>query len=164
MASRIYNEKPHSNGAHAGGSPSAPPMSPAPEGLPQHMGSTPVSTISMPHASMPSSAGATRAPFASPPSAPRSAPTNGHAGEYSDAPQKSVAPPQFAHWPPAGIPTQSQPTAFATSMPESAAVPGPLANPPVSSDSAAGISAFVAQIRQSHVPGRESWVERSGQR
>jgi cysteine desulfurase / selenocysteine lyase len=37
-----------------------------------------------------------------------------------------------------------------------------MTNPPVSSDSSAGISAFVAQIRQTHVPGRESWIEQSG--
>ena len=40
--------------------------------------------------------------------------------------------------------------------------PASMTNPPVSSDSSAGISAFVAQIRQTHVPGRESWIDKSG--
>jgi cysteine desulfurase/selenocysteine lyase len=144
MASRIYNEKPQADGVPAfGAAPPAPPsMQSVPEGIPQHMGSLPFSVASMPHA----------APFAPEPS-----------GSSSDAPQKTVAPPQFAHWPPVAVPTESTPKAFSPSLPEGAAAPGVMTNPPVSSDSSAGISAFVAQIRQTHVPGRESWVEKSGQ-
>lgn len=143
MASRIYNEKPQADGVPVfGAAPPAPPsMQSAPEGIPQHMGSLPFSVASIPHA----------APFAPEPSIPN-----------SDSPQKTVASPQFAHWPSVAMPTESTPKAFSPSSPEGAAAPGAMTNPPVFSDSSAGISAFVAQIRQTHVPGRESWIEKSG--
>src|SRR6185295_5644006 len=80
MASRIYNEKPQTDGVPAfSAAPPAPPsMQSVPEGIPQHMGSLPFSVASMPHA----------APFSPEPSA-----------ASADSPQKTVAPPQFAHWP-----------------------------------------------------------------
>ena len=81
----------------------------------------------------------------------------------ADAPQRAVAPPQFAHWPSPRLPTESAPKAFAPICPRVPRRRASLTNPPVSSDSSAGISAFVAQIRQTHVPGRESWLERSRQ-
>jgi cysteine desulfurase/selenocysteine lyase len=145
MASRIYNEKPQMDGVPSfSAAPPAPPsMQSVPEGIPQHMGSLPFSVASMPHA----------APFSPGPSA-----------ASADAPQTAVATPQFAHWPSMAVPTESTPKAFAPSGHEGAGVPGVMTNPPVSSDSSAGISAFVAQIRQTHVPGRESWIDKSGQR
>lgn len=116
-------------------------MPSTPESMPQHMGSSPTSVVAMPH-------GASAASAATIPGAP-SAPT-------------SPAGIPFAHWSPFGVPLDAAPASLAPSMPEGAAAPGVAANPPGSSDSsAAGISAFVAQIRQTHVPGRESWIDKS---
>ncbi len=145
MASRIYNEQPHATGAPAvEAMPSAPPMAPsAPGEIPQHMGSLPFSVASIPHA----------APVAPEPTA-----------IHAETPQSPVGLSPFANWPSMAIPTESTPKAFAPSIPEGASAPGVMTNPPVSSDSSAGISAFVAQIRQTHVPGRESWIEKSTQR
>src|SRR4051794_38424046 len=95
MASRIYNEKPQTDGVPsfraAPPTPPAPPsMQSVPEGIPQHMGSLPFSVNSIPHA----------APFSPGPSA-----------ASADAPQ----PPQFGHWPSAAVPTESTPKAFSPS-------------------------------------------------
>src|SRR5262249_9273408 len=129
-----------------GAVPSDPPVIPSgPGSMSSNAGSMPFSVTSMPHA----------APLTH-------MPTPDHAAPAAEAPQKAVAPPHFAHWPTYGVPSESTPKAFAPNPGEGLAAPGPLANPPVPSDSSAGISAFVAQIRQTHVPGRESWVERSG--
>ena len=150
MASRIYNEKPQADAAPPFGvAPPDPPMAPsaaqmpsAPQAIPEHMGSMPFSFTSIPQAapSMPESAAA---PF--------------------EAVRAGSTVPQFASFPFATTPTESSTRAFMPSVPEGAAMPGVATNPPVSSDSSAGIAAFVAQIRQTHVPGRESWIERSGQ-
>lgn len=115
-------------------------MPSTPEAVPQHMGSSPTSVVTMPH-------GASAASAAAIPGAP-SAPT-------------SPAGIPFAHWSPFGVPLDAAPASLAPSASEGAAAPGVAANPPGSSDTSAGISAFVAQIRQTHVPGRESWIDKS---
>src|SRR5690349_15470146 len=100
MASRIYNEKPSADGVPTfdAAPPNPPSMQSTPVAIPEHMGSLPFSVTSMPHA----------APFA--PEMPSSA----------DAPQKTVAPQQFAHWPSVAPASESAPKAFSPSLPEGA--------------------------------------------
>lgn len=145
MASRIYNEAPRGGPASApiAELPAEAPVSlpAAPLGIESHFGSLPVSYVGMPHGA--SAAGATELPHAG--SAP-ARPTSAHATQS----------------PPVTIPLETTPKSLQPQLPEGSAAPGFLANPPVPSESSAGITAFVQQIRQAHVPGRESWVERSG--
>jgi cysteine desulfurase/selenocysteine lyase len=144
MASRIYNEKPQ-EAAASSAMPSFGEVPTAPDAV-------------LPHAS-----GLQARMAGVPPVAPHLPSADGTGGAPSfDTPRAAVATPQFAHWPHGGLPAEPAANSFAPSLPEGAAAPGPFANPPVPSDSSAGIAAFVAQIRQTHVPNRESWVQRNG--
>lgn len=177
MASRIYNEKPQGEGGPAAhgmsshgvpvpGGPAAgtkpnesslhqsmAPAMPAGTGSPEtvysHAGSSPVSAVAMPHA----------APFAGiPATSPQfdGIPSGGIPSGATSA--------HMTQWPPVTIPFETTSKSLVPELPEGAAAPGFLANPPVSSDSSAGISAFVQKIRQTHVPGRESWLDLSQRR
>jgi len=143
MASRIYNEKPQGGGvtSFGGAPPELPSMQSSPDSAKDLMGSLPTSVVTMPHGASAASAAAIPAGISTPTS-PAAIP--------------------FAHWSPFGVPIDGAPASTAPVAPKGATLPGVAANPPVSSDSSAGISSFVAQIRQTHVPGRESWVEKSG--
>lgn len=145
MASRIYNEAPQVGSALAPAAEfqaSAPAfLAAVPAGIEPHLGSLPVSPVAMPH-------GATAV----------SAPELPHAGSASARPTSAHA----TQLPPVTIPLETAPKSVLPQLPEGSASPGILANPPVPSESSAGIAAFVQQIRHAHIPGRDSWVERSG--
>jgi len=135
-----------------------------PGGVSSHVGSLPVSPTAMPHGAMiPEAPSMARMPSGGQNHPHHDPPGSSRGESYEGAPQRNIGSTQFAHWPPPGVHSESAPKSFVPSMPEGASAPGVAANPPGSSDSSAGISAFVARIRQTHVPGRESWVQQASQ-
>jgi cysteine desulfurase / selenocysteine lyase len=141
MASRIYNEKPHGGSAPTADAPvpQPPTMPNSPTSLPGYAGSVPFSTGSMPAAgSMPSAGSMSSFPATPGVDAARSA---------AGAPSMPIAPPT-------AMPLSTQTVSPAVA--EHATTPGWMSNPPATSNSAAGLSAFVQKIRRSEFTGRDS--------
>jgi cysteine desulfurase / selenocysteine lyase len=143
MASRIYNEPPHTNGdsAHGPVSPAPPVMPASPSTAPQYMGSIPASVTTMPPAT----------PMA-----------GMHSMPHTDAAASALPFSKFASWPGTTPLKGDHPAGPAPHVSEHAEAPGHLANPPVTShtSSSAGLSAFVQRIRQTHLHGGDSQLYR----
>jgi cysteine desulfurase / selenocysteine lyase len=141
MASRIYNEIPHGNGAPHKET-AAPEVPSPPAGMQPFVGSVPVSVTTLPPAT----------PIASVPMIGNTSeiPALPGIGVPSSLPGISSMPSMPTSFSPPGMPTPK-----ADQMPEHPALPGFATSPAPAPTSSGGLGAFVQKIRRSHHVGED---------